>query len=84
MGVEGKCSGYFSLSITIVGLLHLFAILVVVLHTVVCCCSMIYSNKGVKKRDETLMIPVGGSGSLQQQVARGGKKRNINIKTEYK
>lgn len=34
----------------VMGLLHSFAILVVVLHTVVCCCSMIYSNKGVKKK----------------------------------
>lgn len=77
MGVGGKCSGYFSLSITIVmksWACCIYLHLVVVLHTVVCCCSMIYSNKGVKKRDETLMIPVGGSGSLQQQVARGERK----------
>lgn len=38
----------------VMGLLHLFAILVVVLHTVVCCCSMIYSNKGVKKKEMKL------------------------------
>lgn len=59
----------------VMGLLHLLAILVVVLHTVVCCCSMIYSNKGVKKRDETLMIPVGGKWLTAATSSKGGKEK---------